>query len=259
MKKRIMGILVFLCVSLLVFPAGALDASLTGRWVSLQYGALTFHQAGNSFTAVWTGANASGTVSGGRASFRFWSGASFEACDDANRGYGTLALSADGNTLSGSWANLSKKEPESGSFTALRLSSLGGQTAQDAAPAPEEPTDEPAPGTESPPPGTSPTQGAGSQQAAAGPQPSAVKPPDELNLLPGDIPPEYAGAAAAVISDLEASVLKIFGVFDDDPGDVTSSVPQPPGDTALPEDPPPQDNDGFWDFFSDLWTSLWGE
>lgn len=259
MKKRLRGLIVFLCAFLLVVPAGAAGANLNGRWVSLQYGALSFSQAGNSFTAVWSGANAAGTMSGSRGTFRYWSGPSFEKCGDDSRGYGTLALSADGNTLSGGWANLSKKEPESGTFTALRLSSISGQSVQGAAPVLEEPADAQAGGTEPEPPGAGPAAGAESEQDAAGTQLSSTEPPDALNLLPDNLPPEYAGPIAEVMSDLEASLLKIFGVFDDGTGDETDAAPPPLADAALPEDTPLEENGSFWNFFTDLWTSLWGQ
>jgi len=166
MKIHIRRILAFLCVFLLIVPAGALAVSLNGRWVSLQYGALTFSQVGDAFTAVWTGTNAAGTISGDQASFRFWSGTSFDTCKDDSRGYGTLTLSDDGNTLSGSWANLSKKEPESGSFTAMRVSSINGQITQDAAPALEEAPNAQTTGTEPEKPDASPTAGASPQGLA---------------------------------------------------------------------------------------------
>lgn len=265
MKIRIKGILVFVCVFLLTIPAAALDASLNGRWVSLQYGSLTFTQNGYSFTAVWTGTNAAGTISGRQAPFRFWSGASFDKCEDDSRGYGTLTLSDDGNTLSGTWANLSEIEPESGSFTAVRLSSISGLITQDAFPELEEPPNLQTMETALTLPDISSTTDASPQQVATGSQTSAVEtpsttePPDELTLLPNNLPPEYVGPIIEVISDLEESVLKIFGVFDDDTGDETDTVPHSPVDTTLQEDVSLQDSSNFWDFFVDLWTSLWGQ
>lgn len=265
MKICIKGVLVLLCVFLLTVPAGALDADLNGRWVSLQYGSLTFTQNGNSFTAVWTGTKAAGTITGRQASFRFWSGASFEECKDDSRGYGTLTLSEDGSTLNGTWANLSKKEPESGSFIAVRLSLFSGQTAQDAAPALEEAPGEQSPGTEPAPPDAALTAGESSQPAAAGSQTSAAEtasataPPDGLILLLDSLPPNYLGPVIEVLPELEESVLKIFDIFDDGSGDEANSVPPPPADTTVPDSSPPQDDGAFWDFFVDLWASLWGQ
>lgn len=239
--------------------------NLNGRWVSLQYGSLAFTQNGNAFTAVWTGTKAAGTISGRQASFRFWAGSSFENSKDDSRGYGTLTLSDDGNTLSGSWANMSKKDPESGGFTAMRVTSTSGQITQDAAPAPEEMTTAQTAGTKPAPPDAHPTAGADLQQTTTGSQtseagtPSAAEPPDELILLPENLPPEYAGPIMEVISDLEESVLMIFGVFDDGSGDESDTVPQPIVDMSLPEDSPLQDSGYFWDFFADLWTSIWGQ
>ncbi len=259
MRIRFKGIIAFLCVFLLTVPAGAVDADLNGRWVSLQYGVFSFTQSGNSFTAVWTGVNAAGEISDHQASFRFWSGASFEKCADDSRGYGSLTLSADGRTLSGSWANLSKAEPESGSFTAVRMASIIGQTTQGSVPALEEEPNAQSPVAEPAPPDAGPSAEGSSQQAAAGSQASAAAPSNELNLVPGSIPPEYLGPITEVMSELEESVLKIFGIFDDDTGDDTQTVPRPPVDASAPEDAPLQDTGGFWDFFSDIWISIWGQ
>lgn len=259
MRTRIMGVMAFLCVFLLTFPAGAVDADLNGRWVSLQYGVLSFTQSGNSFTAVWTGVNAAGEISDRQASFRFWSGTSFEKCADDSRGYGSLTLSADGRTLSGSWANLSKAEPESGSFTAVRMASITGQTTQEAALALEEEPGAQSPVAEPAPPDAGPSAEGSSQQAAAGSQASAEALSNELNLLPDSLPPEYLGPITEVMSELEESVLKIFDIFDSDSGDETETVPRPPADASAPEDDPLEDAGSFWDFFSDLWTSIWGQ
>jgi len=259
------GFLVFLCAFLLTFPVEALNTSLSGRWVSLQYGSLTFTQNENDFTVLWTGTKAVGTISGRQASFRFWAGASFEKCKDDSRGYGTLALSDDGNTLTGSWANMSKKDPESGSFTAIRVASISGQITQDAAPALEEAPNEQGTVTESAPPDASSTAGVNSQQAATGSQTSeagaqtVIEPPVELILLPENYPPEYIEPVIEVISDLEEFVLKLFDVFDDDSGDQTDTVPQPLVDRSLLEDASLEDGGVFWDFFVDLWTSVWGQ
>ena len=266
MKKMIIKrILVFLCVFLLVIPSGAADASWSGRWVSLKHGVMTFTQNGDGFTAVWTGTIAEGTISGRQASFRFWAGASFDVCKDDSRGYGTLTLSDDGNTLKGTWASLSKADPESGDFIAVRMSSFSDQSAPEAAPAPEEADDAQAAGTDTALPDTSMTADASFQHAGDTAQASAAQAfsitaqPDELILLPDNLPSEYVSTVAEVISDLEEWVLKIFGVFDDDSGDITDTAPHPPEDTALPEDSPSQDAGAFWDFFTDLWTPLWGQ
>ena len=265
MKICIKGVLVLLCVFLLTVPASALDTDLNGRWVSLQYGALTFTQNGNSFTAVWTGTKAAGTITGRQASFRFWSGASFEECKDDSRGYGTLTLSQDGSTLNGTWANLSKKEPESGSFIAMRMSLFSGQTAQDAAPVLEEAPGAQSTGTEPAPPDAALTADEGSLPAAAGSQTSSVETasatpsPDGLILLPEYLPSGYLGPIIEVMSELEESVLKIFDIFDDGAGDEADSAPPSPADTTVPDNSPPQDAGDFWDFFVDLWTSLWGQ
>ena len=204
MKIHSRLIIVLLCVFLPVIPVGALEARLDGRWVSLQYGALTFRQSGASFTAVWAGANAKGTITGRAASFRYWSGASFETCADDSRGYGALTLSADGNTLTGSWANLSKKEPESGSFTAVRMPSVGESMTQDATPALQA-----TPGAQTLPPDTPPPAGVSGLETSAAPSQH-----DEL-MLTDELPPGYMGAAAEFLSDLEESVLKLFDVFED--------------------------------------------
>ena len=205
MKKRIKLILVLLCAFLPAIPAGALEARLDGRWVSLQYGALSFRQSGASFTAVWTGANAQGSITGRAASFRYWSGASFEACADDSRGYGTLTLSADGNTLSGSWANLSKKEPESGSFTAVRMPAISVSTTQDATPAAQATPGAQTAAPDPLPPGSGP-----------GPETAAAPPQHDQLVLTEDLPPEYIGAAAQFLSDIEETVLTLFGIFDED-------------------------------------------
>lgn len=259
MRIRIKGIMAFLCVFLLAFPAAAVDADLNGRWVSLQYGVLSFTQSGNSFTAVWTGVNAAGEISDHRASFRFWSGASFEKSADDSRGYGSLALSADGRTLSGSWANLSKAEPESGSFTAIRMASISGQTTQDSVPALEEEPGAQPPVTESAPPDAGPAAQGSTQQAAAGSQASAAAPSNELDLVPGNIPPEYLGPITEVMSELEESVLKIFDIFDGDSGDDAQTVPGPSAEASAPDNAPLQESGSFWNFLSDLWTALWGQ
>ena len=204
MKKRIKLILVFLCAFLPAIQAGGLEAWLDGRWISLQHGALTFRQSGASFTAVWTGANAQGAITGRTASFRFWSGASFEACADDSRGYGALTLSADGNTLTGSWANLSKKEPESGSFAAVRMSSVSESLMQDATQAVQA-----TPGAQTPSPDPSPPGGgSGLETSASSPQ------HDEL-ILTDELTPGYISTAAEFLSDIEESVLKLFDVFGD--------------------------------------------
>ena len=264
MKMRIRGVLVFLCCLLLSLPAEALDANLNGRWVSLQYGSLTFSQVGDTFTAVWTGTKAEGTISGSQASFRFWAGASFDICKDDSRGYGTLTLSDDGNTLNGTWASLSKAEPESGSFIAVRLSSISGLMTQEAAIEIEESTNPQSMATEPLPQSTAPTAGTDSQQSITVPQTSAVstlsatEQPDELILLPESLPAEYTGPIAEAIAALEESVLKIFGIFDDDSGIQTDTVPPPDIETVMPEETPLQNAGDFWDFFTDLWSSLWG-
>lgn len=203
MKRGIKLIIFHFYAFLLVFPAGALEASLDGRWISLQYGALSFRQSGASFTAVWTGANAQGSITGRAASFRYWSGASFEACADDSRGYGTLTLSADGNTLSGSWANLSKKEPESGSFTAARMPAISVSTTQDAAPETQA-----APGAQTAAPDPLPPGG------GSGPETAADPPQYDEPVLTEDLPPEYIGAAAQFLSDIEETVLTLFDIFD---------------------------------------------
>jgi hypothetical protein len=259
-KKRIRGIVAFLCVFMLTVPAGALNASLNGRWISLQYGALTFNQAGSAFTAVWSGANASGSISGRNASFRYWSGASFEKCGDDSRGYGTLTLSDDGNTLSGSWANLSKKEPDSGSFTALRLPSINGPIPPDSVPENEEAPIAETAVTSPAPPDTVPIQNESSTQAVAGlPADSSgietgsTPPlPDELNLTE-NLPPEYLGPFVEFLSDLEESVLNLFDVFDDDTGNETNSVP-PPADELklLPDNLPNEYGSELIKFLNDV-------
>jgi hypothetical protein len=88
---------------------------------------------------------ATGTISGNTASFTFWSGSSYAASRDEDRGSGTLTLSANGNMLQGSWTNVSKKDPESGSFSAVRLSSLLGDNpanADESGPTSDEETDD---------------------------------------------------------------------------------------------------------------------
>lgn len=247
------NLLVFLSVAVLLLTIASKSSAeeetgldLSGRWVSLQYGSLIFTQEGNSFTAVWTGTKAEGTISGRQASFRFWAGASFEKAKDDSRGYGTLTFSDDGNILSGSWASQSKSDPESGSFTAIRVASISGQTTQDAAPALEEPSDGPAAVTEPAPPDAAPAAGASSQQTAAGSQasaagtPSAAEPSDGPDLLPDNVPPEYVGPIAEAISDLEEYVLKIFSIFDEGSGDESDAIPHPPEDIRLQEDLPPE-------------------
>jgi hypothetical protein len=189
---------------------------------------------------VWSGANASGSISGRNASFRYWSGASFEKCGDDSRGYGTLNLSDDGNTLSGSWANLSKKEPDSGSFTALRLPSSNGPIPPDSVPENEEAPVAETGETSLAPPDTVPIQNESSTQTGAGlpadssgtETGSTPPPPDELNLTE-NLPPEYLGPFVEFISDLEESVLNLFDVFDDGTGNETDSAPPPADELKL--------------------------
>ena len=260
MKKRIKGILSILCVFLLASPAGALSASWSGRWISLQYGALNIHQAGNAFTAAWTGASAAGTISGRQASFRFWSGASFEKSADDSRGYGSLALSDDGNFITGTWANLSKKEPESGSFTAIRITSIIEILPQSPTPAPEDAPNteagiEPSPPDATPVPGTDFTQ-AGTEPGASAPEtPDGAEPADEL-FLTGDLPPEYTGAFIEAVSDIGESFLQLFDFFEDGSGAQADTSPQTPDELNLTEDAPPEYRGPLMDFMNDIEESV---
>jgi hypothetical protein len=95
--------------------------NLTGHWASAEFGGLDFVQTGSTFTAAWAGVSVAGSLSGYSASFSYWQGGSYAVCKDAQRGRGTFVVSDDGSSLSGQWANMDAKEPESGSFNAIRV------------------------------------------------------------------------------------------------------------------------------------------
>lgn len=124
----------FFCIlSLIVFsqPGALADetADLSGYWVSLEFGFISFTQIGNNFSAAWAGVTAAGTIEGNNASFAFWIGKSYETAKDDEKGHGTITVSDDGNSLTGQWNSADRKDPESGVFNAMRVGSIPAATA----------------------------------------------------------------------------------------------------------------------------------
>jgi hypothetical protein len=101
----------------------ACSIDLTGHWASpVEASGIDIVQTGTAVSGhSLSDVSFTGTISGFQVTFTFWRGASYAKATDENRGTGSIAVSADGNSANVTWSSKDGKGQFNGQFVIVKV------------------------------------------------------------------------------------------------------------------------------------------